>query len=136
MATHQCHGRRQVYPQKKPTNFGLKETSSCSKNGHHIVACDGARLLYTSKETRNQGKSSLRKRHVGGNHSCFTSNTVRFRALFMCGHSALTSLTRNQKTPYSMISDLHNVCYSLGRIFITQNSNCLFRHLCVLSGMS
>lgn len=127
MDTHQCHGRRQVCPQKKNTSFGLKENSSCSESGPHFVTCDGARLFYTSKEIRNQEQSSLRKRHVGGNHSCFTSNTVRFRALFMWGNSALTSLTGNQKNPYSMRSDLHNVCYSLGRIFITQNSNCLLR---------
>lgn len=117
---------------KKNPGFGLKEISSCSRNGLHFVIYDVARLFYTSKEIRNQGQSSPRKRDVEG----FASNTVRFRALFMWGHSALTSLIGNQKTPYSIISDLHNLCYSLGRLLITQNSYCLFRHLRVFSRMS
>lgn len=86
------------------------------------------------KKLGTKDKAAIGK-EVAGNHSCFASNTVRFGALFMWGHTALTSLTGNQKTPYSIISGLHNVCYSLGRNFITQNY-CLFRHLCVFSGMS
>lgn len=90
-------------PLRKNTGFRLKEIACCSTNGHHFVNCDGARLFYSSKEIRYPGQSSLRKRDGGGNHSCCARNRVGFRALFMWGHSALTSLIGNQKIPGSIL---------------------------------